>query len=125
MIEFVAIKGGSSIDSLKWKSDTLWHSETIIGMDSLLRDSTNINLNSIGWIQGKKRTKPWQHASKSNHYWVIDPNKNTPPAHIHLSDYDHTKHAHDHHIYNDLKKQRRFAIRCVKLNNLITKPKLH
>lgn len=80
MIEIVAAKGGVPKDSLKWETDTFHHQwEIIIGMDSLLRDSNNIHLKGKGWIEGRKRSK----INSNNNYWVVGPNGNNPPPHVH------------------------------------------
>ncbi|MEM9675701.1 MAG: FISUMP domain-containing protein [Bacteroidota bacterium] len=78
--------------------------------ENVLQDTAYLNLNPLGWIQGKK----WVMQPDQANLWVTESHATGPPPHLHVRDSSILKHAHEHHIWDKPKKQRRFAVRCIK-----------
>jgi len=64
-----------------------------------------LQLEAIGWVEGKKRKK-----IKTATFWAYHEDKR---LHMHIGKNGYVKHAHDHHIKDSPKKNRKFTIRCI------------
>lgn len=68
-----------------------------------------LNLQKVGWVQGKKH-----YPREQTTIWINEEDSDDDRYHIHLSDAGYIKHTHWHHINVGPPKMRRFLVRCVK-----------
>jgi len=69
-------------------------------------DQSSLGLRALGWVQGKKIKN-----TTSLALWVKS--KDDDRMHLHIGPDGFMRHAHDHHIYDKPRKNRRFNVRCV------------
>jgi uncharacterized protein (TIGR02145 family) len=79
---------------------------TIKGFN-ILEDSL-LNLDPIGWVEGKKIAN-----ESSLSLWVNQNHSADNKYHIHIGALGYVKHTHDHHVIDKPKRVRKFAVRCV------------
>jgi len=106
------IMENQKIDNQTIQIDTIENGTVINLFDQLAlmgNTTTQLNLQSIGWVQGNRIRK-----KQSTTLWIYDETSKDDRFHIHYGDNSYVQHAHAHHIDAPFRKRRRFAARCVK-----------
>jgi len=94
------------IDTLSWSDPLLFQYHDA---DSLFSSRSGLYLKKKAWVQGKRYRK--KASSNTIHLWVDHNNDNR--YHMHMADTNAFVHAHDHHVMEAARKQRKFSVRCV------------
>ncbi|UTW61674.1 hypothetical protein KFE98_16920 [bacterium SCSIO 12741] len=104
----------STLETENIEHESLRSSERVIGLN-LFNDSTGLQLQSTGWIQGHKAQSDRKLAKyPAATFWILEPEAPDSTLHLHIYEHTYVKHGHDFHIRDKAKKVRRFTVRCVR-----------
>ena len=111
----IADENGIHHDSIRLDSSNLNRFSIIVRGINLYQDTVGLKLKPVGWIEGNKAEKDRKlKKNASSTFWINEPETNDSKIHVHVGETRYIKHAHDHHIVEKPRLNRRFTVRCVK-----------